>query len=106
MAYEGEAVSETKTAWNSARIRARLPDALTHDLRRTAVRNMMRAGIGEKQAMLISGHKTRSMFDTYQIIDERDVEMAGKSWQHSKWQRKFGKKFRKSGSKRSIKGSR
>lgn len=43
------------------------------------VRNMMRAGIGEKQAMLISGHKTRSMFDTYQIIDERDVEMAGKA---------------------------
>jgi integrase len=77
VAYNGASVSETKTAWNSARARAGVSDALVHDLRRTAVRNMLAAGLSEKMAMMISGHKTRSMIDRYQIIDERDIELAG-----------------------------
>ena len=77
VAYNGASVLETKTAWNSARVRAGVSDALVHDLRRTAVRNMLAAGLSEKMAMMISGHKTRSMIDRYQIIDERDIELAG-----------------------------
>jgi hypothetical protein len=38
---------------------------------------MLAAGLSEEMAMTISGHKTRSMIDRYQIIDERDIELAG-----------------------------
>jgi integrase len=71
----GQRVSEIKKEWYAAQEATGIGRSF-HDLRRTGVRNLIRAGVPQSIAKRISGHKTDAVFARYNIVDERDLHDA------------------------------
>lgn len=74
----GHTVGDFFTTSRRAMRRAKVKNRTFHDLRRTAVRNMIRAGIPQAVAKAISGHASDSIFERYNIVDEADLASAMK----------------------------
>jgi integrase len=75
---QGRRIKYFYEALRTALRTAGLAKKLFHDFRRTAARDMVNAGIPERVSMKITGHKTRSMFDRYHIVDKKDLRSAAK----------------------------
>ena len=74
---DGITIRRWRTAWRTACQAAGVPTRFLHDCRRTAARNLIRANVPERVAMLLTGHKSRAIFDRYNIINEQELLDAG-----------------------------
>ena len=74
---DGIPVRRWRTAWRTACQAAGVPTRFLHDCRRTAARNLIRANVPERVAMLLTGHKSRAIFDRYNIFTSRNCSTPG-----------------------------
>ena len=68
--WRGRSMQKLRRSWRNACNAAGLPGRLLHDFRRTAVRNLICAGVPQAVAMKVTGHKTDSSFRRYLIVDD------------------------------------
>jgi integrase len=90
----GAPLGSFRKSWATACKAAGLARLAVHDLRRSAVRNLVRSGVPESVAMGFTGHLTRTVFDRYDIVDREDLEAAAQKVQS--WVRERALEHRKS----------
>jgi hypothetical protein len=73
---DGRPIGDFRKAWGTACTKAAMTGLLFHDLRRSAVRNLDRNGVSQVIGMMISGHKTASVYKRYRIVPENDIREA------------------------------
>ncbi len=74
--YQGKPLKYIRWGWKAACRRAGLPDKLFHDLRRTVATDLVMAGADYKTAMAVTGHKSMSVFQRYQIVNQDSIKAA------------------------------
>jgi len=75
---DGTRIGEFRKSWSTACRKSGVPGRLFHDLRRSAVRGFVRAGIPQTVAMKLSGHRTDSVFRRYDVVSEEDLTIAAR----------------------------
>ena len=78
----GQPIKSFKTGWKAACAAAYVPGRIPHDFRRTAVRNLERAGVPRSVAMKLTGRKTESVYKRYAIVSEADLSEGIKKLRH------------------------
>src|SRR4029450_3331534 len=73
---EGQRLGDWRKTWKAACEAARVPGLLFHDFRWSAVRNLIRSGVPQAVAQEISGHRTRPMFDRYNVAPAAEAREA------------------------------
>jgi integrase len=86
--HGGKRIGDFRKAWHTACVvglgrfieeedgKKKYEGLIVHDLRRSCVRNLVRAGVGDKTAMQLTGHRTRNIFDRYNIVNDEDLTEA------------------------------
>jgi integrase len=72
----GGRIKNFRKSWASATRAAGVPGRLVHDLRRTAVRNLERAGVPRSAAMAMTGHRSETIYRRYAIVEETMLQEA------------------------------
>lgn len=78
---KGKPIRSFRKAWMAACKAAGCPGRLVHDFRRTAVRNLERAGVSRSVATQVTGHKTESVYRRYAIVSSGDLADASRKLQ-------------------------
>lgn len=73
---DGAPIKDFRGAWRAATRYVGLAGRIPHDFRRTAVRNLERAGVSRSVAMKMTGHKTEALYRRYAIVSEQDLHEA------------------------------
>ena len=74
--WRSESIREFRKTWKTATAKVAVGNILFHDLRRSAVRDLIRAGVSQSVAMKISGHRTAAIFQRYDIVVGDDLKPA------------------------------